>query len=80
LDIEYINIETFKYLNGLACDCSRLLQSFAEKVKTGARRGLQYKRVVADPTQEQKELLREFPGAYKNVFGVYPEQDKTLNI
>src|SRR3989338_10155591 len=28
LDIGYVNIETFKYLSGLAIDCSRLIQSF----------------------------------------------------
>ena len=33
LDVGYLNISTFKYLNGLAQDCSRLVQSFAEKVK-----------------------------------------------
>src|SRR3990167_7262752 len=43
LDIGYISIETFKYLSELAIDCSRLLQSFSEKVKANAIRGTQYK-------------------------------------
>lgn len=42
-DIGYLNIETFKHLKSLAEECSRLIQSFAIKVKGGARRGLQFK-------------------------------------
>jgi four helix bundle protein len=53
LDTGYLNIETFKYLNGLATECSRLIQSFSEKVKAGSRRGLQYKHIQkSDPTEE----------------------------
>lgn len=46
LDAEYINIETFKYLNGLAVECSKLIQSFADKVKGSEVRGMQFKRVA----------------------------------
>jgi four helix bundle protein len=42
-DVGYLNIETFKYLNNLAKECSRLIHSFVTKVKMGARRGLQHK-------------------------------------
>lgn len=42
-DIGYINIQTFKYLNALAVECSRLVASFIPKLKTGGRAGLQYK-------------------------------------
>ena len=53
LDIGYLNIKTFKYLNGLSEECSRLIQSFSEKVKAGSRRGLQYKHIQkSDPTEE----------------------------
>jgi four helix bundle protein len=53
LDIGYLNMETFKYLNGLAEECSKLIQSFSEKVKVGSRRGLQYKLIQkSDPTEE----------------------------
>lgn len=53
LDIGYLNIETFKYLNGLSEECSRLIQSFSEKVKAGSCRGTQYKHVRrSDPTEE----------------------------
>ena len=43
LDVGYLNIETFKYLNDLATQCSRLLASFIEKVKGGSRSGMQFK-------------------------------------
>ncbi len=42
-DIGYLNIETFKYLKSLAEECSRLIHSFAYKVKSGSRLGLQHK-------------------------------------
>lgn len=43
-DVGYLNLETFKYLKGLAEECSRLIHGFAAKVKMGARHGLQYKK------------------------------------
>ena len=68
LDVGYINIETFKYLNGLASECSRLLQSFAEKVKTGGAGGTQFKRVTKpDPLEE---ITRQHsPELYKRFYG-----------
>jgi four helix bundle protein len=42
-DIGYLNIETFKHLNSLAEDCSRLVASFIKKLKVGGKEGLQYK-------------------------------------
>jgi len=45
LDAGYLNPETFKYLNELAEECSRLVQSFAERVKEGSRRGTQFKHI-----------------------------------
>ena len=68
-DIGYLNIETFKYLNGLAEECSRLIQSFGEKVKGGAARGTQYKHVaLKDPLEEMtKELSPElYERFYRN--------------
>ncbi|MDO8584504.1 MAG: four helix bundle protein [bacterium] len=54
LDVGYLNIETFKHLNGLAVECSCLLQSFAEKVRGGARAGSQFK------PAPQKDSYQEF--------------------
>lgn len=55
LDVEYLNMETFQYLTGLAVDCSRLLQSFSEKVKLSGRTGMQYK--AAAKPDILKEIL-----------------------
>ncbi len=67
LDANYLNIEMFKYLNGLATDCSRLLQSFATKVKEGSRSGSQFKK--AEPRDDYKEMLKEkFPELYQKMY------------
>lgn len=67
LDVGHINIETFTYLSGLALDCSRLIQSFAEKVKGGSRQGMQCKPVQKpDPI---KEIMKEMtPEVYKRFY------------
>jgi len=68
LDIGYLNIETFKYLNGLVVECSRLIQSFAMKVKGGAKSGLQYKQVPqTDPIKEMTK--QRAPEVYKRFYG-----------
>lgn len=67
LDAEYLNIETFKYLNGLALDCSRLIQSFADKVKSGSQQGTQFKQV--EKPDHLKEILKEMtPKVYKRFY------------
>ncbi len=43
LDVGYLNIQEFKHLTDLAEQCSRLLASFIEKVKSGSRAGTQFK-------------------------------------
>lgn len=71
LDVGYINIETFTYLNGLAVECSKLIQSFSEKIKIGARMGTQYKHIAKpDPIEEitkerSPELWKRFYGQGK---------------
>lgn len=68
-DIGYLNIETFKHLKGLAEECSRLVQSFALKVKGGARRGVQFKQVRKEDTA-LRDLLRErTPEVYERFYG-----------
>lgn len=42
-DIGYLNIETFKHLNSLAEECSRLIASFSKKLKVGGMTGSQFK-------------------------------------
>lgn len=64
LDAGYLNIEEFKYLNKTAQECSRLLHSFSAKVKSGSRRGLQFKR--APETDYGVELLKQYaPEVYE---------------
>lgn len=54
-DIGYLNIETFKHLNMLAEECSRLIASFINKLKAGGMSGLQYKREA--PRDIVEELI-----------------------
>lgn len=63
-DVGYLNSETFKYLSSLAVDCSRLIQSFAEKVKTGARRGTQFKH-ISKPDPGIEILKKYAPEIYE---------------
>lgn len=63
LDIGYLNIETFKYLNSLAVECSRLLQSFVTKVKISQFQGLQYKHEKRKGMSDiNKMILDNSPG------------------
>ncbi|OYV63138.1 MAG: hypothetical protein B7X03_03045 [Parcubacteria group bacterium 21-58-10] len=55
-DINYLNIETFKHLNLLAEECSRLIASFIKKLKAGGMSGMQFKRETRDLAAE---MLRE---------------------
>lgn len=57
LDAGYLNLETFKYLNNLASECSRLIQSFSGKVKKGASAGTQFKKLEKD--DPMREILRQ---------------------
>ena len=67
LDTGYLNLEEFKYLNSLASECSRLIQSFAEKVKKGASAGTQFKKIERD--DPMKEILRtQAPEVYKRFY------------
>ena len=66
-DVQYLNIEKFKYLNNLAQECSRLVQSFAEKVKKGASAGTQFKKLEKD--DPMKEITRLYaPDVYKRFY------------
>lgn len=58
-DVGYLNIETFKHLNGLAEECSRLIYSFIQKTKQGAESGLQYKQPDSKMEETMSETLRE---------------------
>ncbi|MFA5013844.1 MAG: four helix bundle protein [Candidatus Paceibacterota bacterium] len=65
-DAGYLNIERFKYLNGLAEECSRLVQSFSDKVKGNTRQGLQYKKAEKlDPIEEM--IKQTAPEVYRKL-------------
>lgn len=44
-DIGYLDLETFKYLSGLAEECSKLIANFIKGLKGSKFQGLQYKHV-----------------------------------
>ena len=56
-DIDYINIEKFKYLNSLVVECSRLISSFIERLKSSNVSGLQYK--ATEKKDIAGDLLKE---------------------
>lgn len=71
-DRRYIDISAFQKGLGLTDECSRLIQSFAYKVKGGSLRGVQFKHVPKpDPTKDiVKEALRQGdPEIYKIHYG-----------
>lgn len=55
LDIGYLNIETFKHLNGLASECSKLIASFIRSLKVSKFGGLQFKR---EKTKQQMKAQK----------------------
>ncbi len=68
LDVGYLNIETFKYLNGLVLDCSRLIQSFTEKLKASEHQGMQFKKVRSvDPMEEF--IKQQDPALWQRRYG-----------
>ncbi len=63
-DLRYIDISKFQYGLKLTDECSRLIQSFVQKVKAGSRRGLQFKHVThrnIDMSTYQKHGLIRLP-------------------
>lgn len=59
LDAGYLNIETFKLLNGLVLDCSRLIASFIEKLKASNVQGQQYKRTFKKGMSDTNKMILE---------------------
>lgn len=66
-DRRYFDISIFRKGMMLCDECSRLIQSFSEKVKGGSWRGLQFK--GAQKEDPMKEILRQSsPEAYKRFY------------
>lgn len=57
-DIGYLNIQTFKYLNDLAEQTSRLTASFIRALKSSPNQGLQRKREMTKEERDTEEFLR----------------------
>jgi four helix bundle protein len=66
-DQGYIDQETLQKGLSLTDECSRLIQSFSDKVKAGSHRGLQFKpSLKEDPL---KGLIKEYaPDVYKEFY------------
>lgn len=58
LDAGYLNVATFKLLNELAAECSRLVHNFSLSVKGSDQRGLQFKSVPK--TDPSEELIKKY--------------------
>ncbi len=55
-DIGYLNIETFKFLNQLALECSRLVSSFVKSLKSSEFGGLQHKKEKSKNQLQREEF------------------------
>ena len=59
LDVGYLNIGTFKYLNNLASECSKLIASFIKGLKVSKFQGQQYKRTFKKGMSETNKMILE---------------------
>lgn len=74
LDAGYIDISTFRYGLKLTDECSRLLKSFVDKVKTGSHPGLQYKREKKKGMSDTNKMILENSPELKEYYN--PEKDE----
>lgn len=77
-DIGYLNMETFKYLKGLAEECSKLIASFSLRLKEGGMAGLQRK-TAADKGEVFLSKLIEESGFVRLKNGQMVKKE-TLNL
>ncbi len=63
-DVGYIDISTFQRGIGLCDECSRLIQSFIFKVKSGGKDGLQFKREKTKRQVENEKFLEDIREKY----------------
>lgn len=74
LDVGYLNIDTFKRLNGLAEECSKLIYSFIQKTKQAGEMGLQYKQASSKGDIAHTEIVKEY-GFVMTEKGVMKEEN-----
>ena len=65
-DIGYIDISTFQYGIQLCDECSRLIQSFIYKVKSGSKDGLQFKKEKSKQQLENEKFDDELLNTLKD--------------
>ncbi len=63
-DVGYIDISKFRYGIGLCDECSRLIQSFIYKVKSGGKEGIQFKREKTKRQIENEKFLEDIRVKY----------------
>jgi len=71
-DRKYITHEYLQKGLGLTDECSRLIQSFATKIKGGSQQGLQFKKV--SPIDKTKEFFKQYSPDMYNKFYKNKEQ------
>ncbi|MDP3741590.1 MAG: four helix bundle protein [bacterium] len=78
-DRGYLDISTLRNGLSLTDECSRLIQSFVEKVKGGGARGLQFKKILKP--DKSVEILKQYaPEMYEKFFGDQKPQSRYLDI
>jgi len=67
-DLRYIDISAFRNGLKLTDECSRLIQSFAQKMKGGSKHGTQFKH--APPPDRMREFLEQHasPGIVEKLY------------
>ncbi len=63
-DVGYIDISKFRYGIGLCDECSRLIQSFIFRVKSGEKDGLQFKKEKTKQQIETENFLEDIKEKY----------------
>ncbi len=79
LDVKYIDMSTFREGMRLTDECSRLLRSFIEKVKTGSKTGSQYKHIMKTGMSDTNKMIIEMSpklGKYYNAEKGYIDFEK----
>ncbi|PIR41757.1 MAG: four helix bundle protein [Candidatus Yanofskybacteria bacterium CG10_big_fil_rev_8_21_14_0_10_37_15] len=74
IDIGYLNSETFKYLNGISVECSRLISSFISKVKTSEFRGLQHRKEYRKGMSDINKMLLDSHPEWKELYNAEKDE------
>src|SRR3989344_356656 len=74
LDVGYLKVETFKDLNELVLECSKLLSSFIEKLKTSQFQGLQHKREYRKGMSDMNKMLLDDHPEWRELYNVEKDE------